>query len=91
MTKEVIGNIPASWLPGCMKTTYTCGSQRPTCGIFIPYQKPGKVFIYFALERAAKIYRPYSMHLKNKNIFAMMISVDGAHTHFFPSTTYCDN
>jgi len=55
MTKEVIGNILAPWRVNCMKTAYTCGSQRPTCGIFIPYQKPGKVFIYFALERAAKI------------------------------------
>jgi len=55
MTKEVIGNIPASWQLDCIKTVYTCGTQRPTCGIFIPYQKPGKVFIYFALERLAKI------------------------------------
>jgi hypothetical protein len=48
-------NILAWWQPKHDKTVYTCGCQRSTCGIFIPYQKPGKVFIYFALERVAKI------------------------------------
>jgi hypothetical protein len=83
MTKEVIGIISAPWLMTGLKIPYTGGFQRSTCGIFIPYQKHGKVFIYFALERAAKIYSPHRMHLKNKNIFATMISIDRSHTQLF--------
>ena len=53
---------------------YNCGSQRSTNGIFIPYQFPEKVFIYFASKGTAEIYRPPNIQLKNKNIFARMIS-----------------
>ena len=91
MTKQVYATDLTGLLISLGKTTYTCGSQRPTCGIFIPYQKAGKVFIYFASERPVKIYKSHGMRLKNKNIFATMISVDGAHTQFFPSKTHCDN
>jgi|WetSurMetagenome_2_1015567.scaffolds.fasta_scaffold634685_2 hypothetical protein len=91
MTKAVceigLAGIPIS----PMKTAYDCGYQRPICGIIIPYQKPGKVFIYFASERPLKIYRSQDMQLKNKNIFATMISDDGAHSQFFPSKSHCDN
>jgi len=55
--------------------SYTCGCQRSTDGIFIPYQNHGKVFIYFALMGRVKIYGPPGIHLKNKNIFATMISL----------------
>jgi len=55
--------------------SYTCGCQRPIDGIFIPYQNLGKVFIYFALMGRVKIYGPPGIHLKNKNIFATMISL----------------
>jgi|GEM_PF-4609223 len=85
MTKLVYATNLTGLLIPSWKTTYTYGSQRPTCGIFIPYQKPGKVFIYFASERPVKIYRSHGMQLKNKNIFATMISVNGAHSQFFPS------
>ena len=53
---------------------YSCGSQRPTNGIFIPYHFPEKVFIYFASKGAVEIYGPSNIQLKNKNIFARMIS-----------------
>jgi len=91
MTKQVYAADPKGLPILSGKSTYTCGSQRPTCGIFIPYQKPGKVFIYFASEGPVKIYKSHGMRLKNKNIFATMISVDGAHSQFFPSKTHCDN
>lgn len=55
-------------------STYTCGSQRSTNGIFMPYQFPAKVFIYFALKGAVEIIGPQDLQLKNKNIFARMIS-----------------
>jgi hypothetical protein len=55
--------------------SYTCGCQRSTDGIFIPYQNLRKVFIYFALMGRVKIYGPPGIHLKNKNIFATMISL----------------
>ena len=50
-------------------STYTCGSQRSTNGIFMPYQFPAKVFIYFALNGAVQIIGPQDLQLKNKNIF----------------------
>ena len=54
--------------------SYTCGSQRSINGIFIPYHFPAKDFIYFASKGTAEIYRPPNIQLKNKNIFARMIS-----------------
>ena len=91
MTKEDYTTDWIRLMTTMRKSTYTYGFQRSTCRIFIPYQKHGKVFIYFASERPVKIYRSHGMKLKNKNIFATMISVNGAHTQFFPSKTHCDN
>jgi len=57
-----------------LNLSYTYGSQRSTNGIFIPYHVPAKVFIYFASKDMAEFYRPPGIQLKNKNIFARMIS-----------------
>jgi len=62
---------------GCnsgLDISYTCGSQRSINGIFIPYHFPAKDFIYFAFKGTAEIYGPPDIQLKNKNIFARMIS-----------------
>ncbi len=67
------------------------GSQGSTCGINMTYQQPRKLFIYFASKAGLKIYEPCHMQLKNKNIFATMISPRGAHTSRYPLTTPCNN
>jgi hypothetical protein len=54
--------------------SYTYGTQRLINGIFILYQNPGKLFIYFALVGRVKIYASPGIQLKNKNIFATMNS-----------------
>jgi len=80
------------WLLQMRKNqSYTYGSQRSTNGIFIPYQLLGKVFIYFAFMRRVKIYGPPGIQLKNKNIFATMISFMDKGISVAFSFAHCNN